>query len=550
MSKKVYFEKDARNIMLEGVNIAANAIGSTLGPHGKTVVISPGFGHAPIMTKDGVTVASSIMLEDELQNTGVMMIRGASEATVKDCGDGTTTAAVLAQSMINAGVKAVNEGANAQEVKSGIEKATICVVNALKELSIPLTDNDMIKSIGTISANNDEEIGSKLAEAYGKIGDKGLLTIEMSKTHETYVSIMEGAEMQRGFANDKFVTNTAKMLVEYDNPHILILNYDIKTVKELETVLIDFSKIHDLKVTPLVIIAKGFEGEFHNTAVVNKQQHGAKICLIEAPNMYQKEALIDMATITGATLITDDAGLKPEHARIEHLGTCKKIVVSRASTLIVEGGGDKAAVEMLKKQIEGEGNAAKDEKVKEVFEKRLARISGSIGVIYVGGATHVEQVERLHRVDDANKAIKSAIEEGVVPGGGVALIKSLNVGYIGLKGDEEIGFNIVKNACYAPLKKMLTNAGVIKAPVNDPFYLFYELITSIFKKKKRSVIELVELNENNISYYGYNVKTKEFVDMIEAKIIDPAKVVRCALQNAASVAAQVINSDVLLVEIK
>ncbi len=522
--KEIYFNKEARAIMLGGVNKAANAIGSTLGPAGKTVIINPGVHAFPIMTKDGVTVASSIMLKDPLENTGVMMIRGASEASVKDCGDGTTTAAVLAQYMINAGVEAVEAGGNAQEIKSGMEKAVICVVNALKEMSIPLTDNDMIKSIGTISANNDEEIGSKLAEAYGKIGPKGLLTIEISKTHETYVTIMEGAEMARGFANEKFVTNRQKMTVEYDNAFVLVLNYELKVVNDLVPFLQEFSKLHDLKVTPLVIIAKGYEGEFYNSMVVNKEQYGAKICLIEAPNMYQTEALIDMATITGATLITDDAGLKPIHTKVEHLGTCKKIIVSRATTLIVDGGGDKESVEILKKQIEYEEKVAKEEDVKDVFKKRLARLSGSIGVIYVGGATHVEQTERLHRVDDANKAIKSAIEEGFVPGGGIALIRaSYKLGYIGLQGDEEKGFKIVLDACYAPLVKMIKNSG----------------------RDSDFMIKNLSAKDMNI---GYNIKNGKVVDMIKEKIIDPTKVVRCALQNAASVAGQVINSDVLLVE--
>jgi len=520
--REIFFNKEAREKMLEGVNDAANAIGSTLGPRGKTVIIDPGNGNPPIMSKDGVTVASLLDSRDNLKKTGIMLIRQASEASVKDCGDGTTTSAVLCQSMINAGVDAVSKGANSQEIKSGMEKAVASVVDALKAMSIPLTDNDMIKSIGTISANNDTEIGEKLAEAYGKIGNKGMLTIEMSKTHNTFVEIMEGAEMQRGYANEKFVTNPAKMTVEYENPYVLVLNYEVKTVKQLEPILVEFSRVYDMKATPLVIIAKGYEGEFYNTAIVNKVQNGAKLCLIEAPNMYQREGLEDMATVTGATMITDDAGLKLESATVKHLGTCKKIIVSRYNTLIVEGSGDKEKVESFKKQIESDIDFAKEEAVKEVHEKRLARLSGSIGVIYVGGNTHVEQVERLHRVDDANKAIKSAIEEGIVAGGGVALIRANSGFAIPLVGDEGVGVQIVSNACYAPLERMLKNSGESYGVISK---------VNTFTGSK-----------------GYNVKTGEFVDMIEAKIIDPVKVVRCALQNAASVAGQVINSDVMIVE--
>ena len=539
--REIFFNKEARAKMLEGVNDAANAIGSTLGPRGKTVIIDPGNGNPPIMSKDGVTVASLLDSKDNLKKTGIMLIRQASEASVKDCGDGTTTASVLCQSMINAGVEAVNNGANSQEIKSGIEKAVICVVDALKAMAIPLTDNDMIKSIGTVSSNNDEEIGGKLAEAYGKIGNKGMLTIEMSKTHDTFVTIMEGAEMQRGYSNEGFVTNPAKMTVEYDNPKILVLNYEVKSLKQLEPFLKEYQMLHKLDVTPLVIIAREYEGEFHNSTLVNKKQYGAKICLIQAPNMYQREAFDDMATITGATLITDDAGMKLESANCTHLGTCKKIIVSRFNTLVVEGGGDKLEVEALKKKINAGIEFAKEDAVKEVSEKRLARLSGSIGVIYVGGNTHVEQVERLHRVDDANKAIKSAIEEGIVAGGGIALIMAKhNLNQLNLSKEEDVGVQIIYSACEDPILKMLSNAGVYKKRKT----LLSKIWETFFGKNHLIINELNKCRGNK----GYNVKTGEFVDMIEAKIIDPVKVVRCALQNAASVAGQVINRDVMLVE--
>ena len=528
MAKKLYFNQEARKKLQIGIDLAANAVGSTLGARGKGVIIAPGYGHMPLVTKDGVTVAKSIFIDDEVENVGVMMIRSASQKTVDDAGDGTTTSAVLAQSMITAGLDAIEkEGTNTQAIKSGMELAVNAIVEALKSISIPVKDNDTLKSVATISANNDELIGSKIAEAYAKIGKNGILTIEKSHTVDTYVTVMEGSEMIRGYSNDKFVTNQAKMTVEYDNPFILVVDYEIRTVREIIPLMEEFSKLYDFRVQPLIIIARGFDGEPHNTMVVNKLKNGAKICLIEAPNAYQKEALLDIATLTGATLIQDELGLKVQDAKVEHLGKCSRIVVSRTSTLIIEGAGDKVALEELKASIqkvvdESEGNLQK----KEVYERRLARLSGSIGVIYVGGATDLEQKERHDRVDDANRAVKSAIEEGIVPGGGIALLRAVSSPLLFSNlPDVQKGVLIVVNACFAPLKKMLFNAG--------------EDVEKVFNT-------IYKQTGNN----GFNIKTGEYVDMIEANIIDPTKVVRCALQNAASVAGQIINSDVLLVEMK
>lgn len=527
MGKQLFFNQEARKKLQEGVDLAANAVGSTLGARGKGVIIAPGYGHMPIVTKDGVTVAKSIFIDDEVVNVGVMMIRSASQKTVDDAGDGTTTSAVLAQSMITAGLDAIAmEGTNSQAVKAGMELAVNAIVEALKSISIEVKDNVTLKSVATISANNDELIGSKIAEAYDKIGNNGILTIEKSHTVDTYVTVMEGSEMIRGFSNDKFVTNQAKMTVEYDNPLIMVVDYEIRTIKELLPLMKEFDQRHSFTSQPLIIIARGFEGEPHNTMLVNKLKNGAKICLIEAPNAYQKEALVDIATLTGATLISDEIGLKVEHATMDHLGKCNRIVVSRASTLIIEGAGEKSAMDELKASIqktieESEGNAPK----KEIYERRLARLSGSIGVIYVGGATDLEQKERHDRVDDANRAVKSAIEEGIVPGGGIALLRAVQKNPIEGTPAEQIGIDIVVNACFSPLKKMLSNAG----------------------ENVEAVFEVVSKESGN---KGFNVKTGEYVNMIEANIIDPTKVVRCALQNAASVAGQIINSDVLMVELK
>ncbi|MES2395797.1 MAG: molecular chaperone GroEL [Bacteroidota bacterium] len=528
MAKKAYFNQEARKKLQKGIDLAADAVGSTLGARGKSVIIAPGYGHMPIATKDGVTVAKAIFIEDEVENVGVMMIRSASQKTVDDAGDGTTTSAVLAQSMITAGLDAIEvPGANAQAIKAGMEMAVTAVVEALKTLSIPVTDSATLKSVATISANNDVEIGSKIAEAYEKIGHSGVLTIDKSHTVDTYITVLEGSEMPRGYSNDRFVTNPNKMTVEYDKPLILVADYELNVVKEVLPLMEEFSKIYNFTVQPLIIIARGFGGELHNTMVVNRTQRGAKICLIEAPNAYQKEALTDIATLTGATIIADDAGLKPEHARLEHLGTCNRIIVSRTSTLIMEGVGEKSAVEELKGSIQKIiDECGSNLQKKEIYERRLARLSGSIGVIYVGGATDLEQKERHDRVDDANRAVKSAIEEGIVPGGGIALLRAVqNSTFKNVSADTQTGIDIIVNACYAPLRKMLSNAG-----------------------------ENVDLVFNTVQAQsgtkGFNIKTGEYVDMIEANIIDPTKVVRCALQNAASVAGQIINSDVLLVELK
>jgi chaperonin GroEL len=525
MSKQIYFDDEARGILQKGLNMAADAVGSTLGAKGRTAVISSGYGHMPIMTKDGVTVARSIILDDEIMNAGAMLVRYASEATVEEAGDGTTTSAILLQSMVTNGLIAVKEGASAQEVKSGMEKGVKAIVAELKKLSVDLDGDDMIKSIATVSANNDPEIGEKLAEAYGKLGSNGLLTIEPSKTPETYVDIVDGSEMQNGYANNKFVTDKVKMEVVYENPIVLVLNFDVKHVKDIAPFMVSIQKKYGDTPPPIIIVARGFAGEVHNTFVVNCGL-GAKVCLVEAPIKDQRDALSDLAAVVGANMITDDAGKKVEHARLAHAGTCKKIIITKASTYIVEGAGEVDALDEMKRKIQLDIDDESDKDVSEAHEARLARVSGSVGVIYVGGATSVERNERKDRVDDSNKAIKSAFVEGVVPGGGVALMRAASkIGIGGLSGDEVVGLGIVFEACQAPLKKMLENAGV----KGD------EVFSAVFSAEGNS---------------GYNLKTGKHVDMVDDKIIDPTKVVRAALENSASVAAQLINSSVLLIEMK
>ena len=319
MSKKVFLDQEAVTAMQQGCDILANAVGSTLGARGKSVIISSGFGHLPIITKDGVTVAKSITLEDEIQNVGAMLIRGAAAKTLDTAGDGTTTSTVLAQRIINSGLNAIKNGGNAQQIKAGIEKATNMVIDSLREMAIPVVDNDTIKSIATISANNDEELGGKIAEAYGQIGKNGLLTIEKSQTIETYIKTSLGTKMINGYANNLFVTNPEKMTVEYDDAYVLVLDHEVKTVRELEPVLKNSAQVFDFTAYPLIIIARGFEGEPYNTMIYNKTKNGCKFCLIQAPTAYQREALRDVATVLGATVISSDNGKKVEDAVFEDL---------------------------------------------------------------------------------------------------------------------------------------------------------------------------------------------------------------------------------------
>lgn len=523
MPKQVFFNQDARKALQKGINIVGDAASSTLGPQGKTVIISSGYGHMPITTKDGVTVVKSIFLQDEIENTGVMLLRYASEKTLDECGDGTTTSALLTQSILN---NAMELGSvNVQEVKSGIDKAVASIVSSLNAMATPVKDNDTIRSVATISANNDHGIGHLIATAYKKIGLGGLLTIEDSKTIDTYVKTMDGSEFPNGYASDKFVNVPEKMEVVYDNPLVFVIDYEIKTLREIEPLLKSIAESEESFSRPFVIIAKGFDGEVYNTMIVNKLKNGVKVCLICAPTAYQREAMRDVACLTGATLICDEGGKKPEQASYDHHGVCKKIIVSKKNALIIEGNTDLVEIEKIKGEISHERSETSNELLKEILDKRLARLSGAIGVIYVGGVTDVETRERKDRVDDSVRAVKSAVEEGVVVGGGVALIRCIDsLKDIAVKGNESIGVDLVRKACMAPLQKMLENAGMDKGNLE----------------------QVIARSGNN----GLNIKSGEFCDLFKAGIIDPVKVVRCALQNASSVASQVIGSDVLMVEMR
>lgn len=525
MAKQIFFNQDeeAKKSFRKGIDKIANAVGSTMGAAGKTVIISNHNTLAPFVTKDGVTVASCIMLDDHIENMGAQMIRKASEQTAKDAGDGTTQTAVLAQAMIAEGLKQISAGANPQDVKSGIEKGVSVIVESLNEMAVSVDDNDKIKNIATVSANNDGVIGGLIADAYSKIGNDGLLLIEESGTIDTIIDVVEGVEIPRGYISPHFANNKEKMQAIYENPFFLITDYHIKRLEELAPIFTQIDKAGLMK-EGIIIFAQDYEGEVFSSMVINNNKGNTRVVLAKAPSSYRKETLEDIATITGATLISDEFGIKMEGVLLKHLGRAKKVIVSQETTTIINGAGDKESVQSLKNAIKVQMEGMKDEALKDVWKKRLARISGNIGIIKVGGATDIEVSEKKDRVDDACRAVKSAIEEGVVVGGGVALlrcVKNMKVN-VNIFGDENIGVDLVKKVCEAPLLKMLENAGLDKSMLR----------------------EVVAKTGNT----GYNIKTKAIEDLFENGVIDPAKVIRCALQNAASVACAVITSDYFIVE--
>lgn len=525
MGTQILFNEEANRPLQLGANKAAKAIGSTMGAAGKPVIIGrPGTLGADV-TKDGVTVASSIVLEDADENIGAQMIRKACEKTYRDAGDGTTQTAVLAQSILNQGLKQVTAGANAVEVKRGLEKGVELIVEELKKVSVDVgSDIEKIRHIATTSANNDKQIGDLFADAYKQIGRDGLLVVERSNSLDSSIEIIDGYEMPRGYISPDFANDEKKRAV-HEDALVLVTEYKIRTMKEILPLLQELETKNLLK-HPLIIISEDYEGEFFSSMLRNHQSGQVRNCLIKAPAMYLKEHLEDIATITGATVIRDANGLKLESARVSHLGSVKKIIISEQTTTAIDGGGKPDKIESLKAVVKAQIEEMKDEALKVVWEKRLAKISGTIGVLKVGGATDLEQGERYARVDDAFRAVRSAIEEGVVVGGGVALLRCVvsvdrvlaDKETLKLKPDEVIGLEIIRAACKAPLEKMLENGGL-----------------------ELGIIKSVE--SSNDFNYGYNVKERIFEDLFEAGIIDPVKVIRCALQNSASVAAAMIASD-------
>ncbi len=525
MAKDIKYNWEAREGLKKGVDALANAVKVTLGPKGRNVIIDKKFG-APQITKDGVSVAKEIELQEAIENMGAQMVKEVASKTNDQAGDGTTTATVLAQAIFNTGLKNVTAGANPMELKRGIDKAVATVVENLKSQSVEINDShEKIEQVATISANNDNAVGKVIAEAMQKVKKEGVITIEEAKGTDTTVKIVEGMQFDRGYISPYFVTDTEKMEAVYDNPFILIYDKKISNMKEFLPIL---EKVVQSG-RPLLIISEDVDSEALATLVVNRLRGGLKIVAVKAPGFgdRRKEMLEDIAILTGGTVISEEKGFKLEDAAIEMLGTAEKITVDKENTTIVSGKGDKAAIDgriaMIKAQIEKSTSDYDREKLQE----RLAKLAGGVAVIYVGAASEVEMKEKKDRYDDALHATRAAIEEGIIPGGGVAYIRSI-ASLKGLKGeneDQKIGIEIVRRALEEPLRQITTNAG----------------------KEGSVIVNAVMKGKGD---FGYNARTDQFVNMIEAGVIGPTKVSRVALENAASIAGMLLTTECVLAEIK
>lgn len=524
MAKEIKFNIDARDRLKVGVDALANAVKVTLGPKGRNVVIEKKFG-APAVTKDGVTVAKEIELEDAFANVGAQMVKEVASKTGDDAGDGTTTATVLAQSIINVGLKNVTAGANPMELKKGIDKAVAKVVESIRKQAQEVgDDNNKIEQVAKISANNDEEIGRLIAEAMSKVGREGVITVEEAKGTETTVEVVEGMQFDRGYISPYFVTNTEKMEAELDNPYILIHDKKISTMKDMLPVLEQTAQTGH----PLLIIAEDIDGEALATLVVNRLRGSLKVAAVKAPGFgdRRKEMLQDIAVLTGGTVITEEMGFKLESTTLDMLGRAEKVTIDKENTTIVNGNGDKKAIEARAAQIKAQIAATTSDYDREKLQERLAKLAGGVAVLYVGAASEVEMKEKKDRVDDALSATRAAIEEGIVPGGGVALIRAIDAleGLTGESDDETTGIEIVKRAIEEPLRQITANAG-----------------------KEGSVI--VQKVREGKGDYGYNARTDVYQNFYEVGVIDPAKVTRVALENAASIAGMFLTTECVLIDI-
>ena len=525
MAKDIKYNWEAREGLKKGVDALANAVKVTLGPKGRNVIIDKKFG-APQITKDGVTVAKEIELQEPIENMGAQMVKEVASKTNDQAGDGTTTATVLAQAIFNTGLKNVTAGANPMDLKRGIDKAVAKVVENLKAQSVEINDShEKIEQVATISANNDSAVGKVIAEAMQKVKKEGVITIEEAKGTDTYVKVVEGMQFDRGYISPYFVTDTEKMEAVYDTPFILIYDKKISNMKEFLPIL---EKVVQSG-RPMLIISEDVDSEALATLVVNRLRAGLKIVAVKAPGFgdRRKEMLEDIAILTGGTVISEEKGYKLEDATLEMLGTAEKITVDKENTTIVSGKGDKKAIEariaMIKSQIEKTTSDYDREKLQE----RLAKMAGGVAVIYVGAASEVEMKEKKDRFDDALHATRAAIEEGIIPGGGVAYIRSI-AAMKGLKGDNEdqqIGIDIVRRALEEPLRQIAANAG----------------------KEGSVIVNAVAKGKGD---YGYNARIDEYQHMIEAGVIDPTKVSRVALENAASIAGMLLTTECVLAEIK
>ena len=523
-AKDVKFSQDARDRMLRGVDILANAVKVTLGPKGRNVVIEKSYG-APRITKDGVTVAKEIELEDKFENMGAQMLKEVASKTSEVAGDGTTTATVLAHAIMREGAKSVAAGANPMDLRRGIDLAVAAVVAELKVKAKKVTSNEEIAQVGTISANGDTEIGIKIAEAMKKVGNEGVITVEESKSLETELDIVEGMQFDRGYLSPYFITNAEKMIAELEAPYILIHEKKLSGLQALLPLL--EAVVQSGK--PLLIIAEDVEGEALATLVVNKLRGGLKVAAVKAPGFgdRRKAMLEDIAILTGGTVISEDLGIKLETVTLDMLGRAKKVTIDKENTTLVDGAGKKADIEARVKQIKAQIEETTSDYDREKLQERLAKLAGGVAVIKVGGATEVEVKERKDRVDDALHATRAAVEEGIVPGGGVALLRASKA-LDALKSDNEdqkVGIHIVRKALQTPARQIFTNAG-----------------------EDGSVI-VGKILENSKYSFGYNAQKLEYGDLVAEGVIDPTKVVRCALQDAASVAGLLITTEAMIAEL-
>jgi len=521
MAKDIKFNLEARNGLKAGVDKLADAVKVTLGPKGRNVIIDKKFG-APHVTKDGVTVAKEIELKDPIENMGAQMVKEVANKTADDAGDGTTTATILAQSIITTGLKNVAAGANPMDLKRGIDKAVSAVVSELKSISKKVgNDNEKIRQVATVSANNDETIGALIAQAMEKVKTEGVITVEEAKGTETYVDVVEGMQFDRGYLSPYFVTDAEKMIVEMNNPYILIYDKKITGMKDLLPVLEPVAQSGK----PLLIIAEDVEGEALATLVVNKIRAGLKIATVKAPGFgdRRKAMLEDIAILTGGTLISEEQGFKLENTTLDMLGTAEKITIDKDNTTIVNGAGKKADIKARVEQIKAQIKTTTSDYDKEKLQERLAKLAGGVAVLYVGATTEAEMKEKKDRVDDALAATRAAVEEGIVPGGGVALIRA-EKGLKNLKGvneDENTGIAIVRRALEEPLRQIISNAGGEGAVV----------------------VQKIREGKDD---FGYNARTEEYTNMYKAGIIDPTKVTRIALENAASIAALLLTTECVI----
>ena len=523
MAKEIKFNIDARDLLKRGVDQLADAVKVTLGPKGRNVVIEKKFG-APLITKDGVSVAKEIELEDKFENTGAQLVKSVASKTGDDAGDGTTTATILTQAIVTEGLKNVTAGANPMDLKRGIDKAVKTVVDYIKTNSEQVGDNyDKIEQVATVSANNDPEIGKLLADAMRKVSKDGVITIEESKSRETYINVVEGMQFDRGYLSGYFVTDSEKMECVMDNPYILIYDKKISNIKDFLPILQPAAETG----RPLLVIAEDVDSEALTTLVVNRLRAGLKICAVKAPGFgdRRKAMLEDIAILTGGTVISEEKGLKLEQATLEMLGTAEKITIDKENTTIVNGAGSKESIQDRVNQIKNEIASTTSSYDKEKLQERLAKLAGGVAVLYVGANSEVEMKEKKDRVDDAFYATRAAIEEGVVAGGGSTYIHALDA-LKELKGDnqdEQTGINIVERAIEEPLRQIVANAGGEGAVV----------------------VQKVREGKND---FGYNARTDVYEDLRKAGVIDPAKVSRVALENAASIAGMFLTTECIIVD--